>query len=187
MKLIVGISGASGVIYGVEFLKKCKSLGVETHLILSKWAKKNIEFETDWKLEEVGALADYIYEDDNLAAAPSSGSFLHNGMVIIPCSMKTMSAIANGYSHSLLARAADVTLKEQRTLVLVPRETPLNAIHLENMLKLARLGVAIAPPMPAFYHCKTIDEVIQHTVGRLLDLFGIKNELTSRWQGTEDM
>lgn len=186
MKIVVGMSGASGVIYGIEFLKQCQSLGVETHLILSKWAEKNLYLETHWQSEELKGLANFVYDNDNLAARPASGSFQHNGMIIIPCSMKTLSAIANGFSGSLLVRAADVTLKEQRKLILMPRETPLNAIHLENMLKLARLGVFIAPPMPAMYHRPSnINDIITHTVGRMLDLLGIHHNLLERWAGKD--
>lgn len=184
MRLIVGISGASGVIYGIEFLRQCYALGLETHLIMSEWGKKNILIETNWELEDVSKLASFCYADSNLAAAPASGSFRHDGMIVIPCSMKTVSVIANGHSASLISRAADVTLKEGRKLVLVPRETPLNAIHLENMLKIAKLGVVVAPPCPAMYaNPKHIDDLIKHTVGRMLDQFKIVHDLLSRWEG----
>lgn len=184
MRLIIGITGASGVLYGIEFLKQCSDLGVETHLIMSEWGKKNILIETSWKVEDVNKLSSFCYADNNLGAAPASGSFQHDGMIVIPCSMKTVSVIANGHSASLISRAADVTLKEGRKLVLVPRETPLNAIHLENMLKVAKLGVVIAPPCPAMYaEPKHIDDLIKHTVGRMLDQFKIEHNLLSRWEG----
>lgn len=184
MKIVVGISGASGAIYGVELLKACKEYGVETHLIITKWARKTIELETAYSVADVMSYADYIYDNINLAAAVSSGSFLHDGMIIVPCSMKTLASIACGYAESLIVRAADVTLKENRKLILVTRETPLNAIHLENMLKLARLGVTIMPPLPAMYaHPKSLDETVLHTVGRILDQFKIRNMKAARWDG----
>lgn len=184
MKLVVGISGASGAIYGIKLLKACQELGVETHLIVSEWAEKTIVIETPFRVEEVKAMASYCYENHNLSAVLASGSFVHQGMVIVPCSMKTLSAIACGFADSLMARAADVTIKEKRKLVLVPRETPLSAIHLENMLKLANLGVVILPPMPAMYsRPQNLDEVILHSVGRILDQFGITNQLFRRWEG----
>lgn len=178
------MSGASGVIYGIEFLKHSRILGIETHLILSKWGEKNITLETNWNPQDVKSLADCVYENENLAAAPSSGSFLHHGMIIIPCSMMTLASIANGLSMSLMTRAADVTIKEQRKLILVPRETPLNAIHLENMLKLARLGVIVAPPVPAMYNSPlTVDDIIRNFIGRMFDLLYIEHDLIRRWNG----
>jgi len=184
MKLIVGISGASGVIYGVEMLKACKELEVETHLIISKWGTRNLNIETNYNLQEVEALASYTYENKDLTGLVSSGSFKHDGMVIIPCSMKTLSAVACGYADTLLDRAADVTLKESRKLIIVPRETPLNSIHIENMLKLSRIGVVIMPPMPAMYpKPQSIRDIILHTVSRVLDQLEIENEFVPRWQG----
>lgn len=184
-RIVVAISGASGAIYGIRLLEELRSTGmVETHLIISDWAKKNIEYETDIKVEDVCALADYCYDNKNLGAKISSGSFLTSGMVIAPCSMKTLSAVACGFTENLIVRAADVALKEHRRLIMVPRETPLNAIHLENMLKLSRLGVTIAPPVPSFYQQpKTIDDLLKHFTGRILDNLGINNELSGRWQG----
>jgi 4-hydroxy-3-polyprenylbenzoate decarboxylase len=150
-RIVVAISGASGAIYGIRLLEALRATGtVETHLVISDWAKKNIEYETDLKVDDINKLADFCYENKNLGAKISSGSFITSGMVIAPCSMKTLSAVANGYTENLIIRAADVALKEHRKLVLVPRETPLNAIHLENMLKLSRLGVTIAPPIRRF-------------------------------------
>ena len=152
-RLVVGISGATGAIYGIRLLEHLRARGdVETHLVVSRWAEETIRLETEYTLEQVRGLADVSYGADDVAAAISSGSFRTAGMVVLPCSMKTVSAIANGYGHDLLTRAADVTLKERRPLVLSPRETPLSAIHLENMLKLSRMGVQIVPPMPSFYH-----------------------------------
>lgn len=181
-KIVVGITGATGVIYGIKLLEGLKLSGLETHLILSNWGRRNIELETTYSLPEVTALADYCHPADNLASTLSSGSFLHSGMVIAPCSMKTLAALAHGYAENLLVRAADVTLKEGRRLILLPRETPLNAIHLENMLKLARLGVTIMPPMPSFYNQPhDLEDMVKQTVGRVMDLLGLANHLTRRW------
>ncbi|SHE62865.1 4-hydroxy-3-polyprenylbenzoate decarboxylase [Desulfofundulus australicus DSM 11792] len=182
MRIVVGITGASGAIYGITLLEQLKFLGIETHLILSPWAAKTIALETRWTPEEVMALASHSYTASDLSAPLASGSFLHRGMVIAPCSMKTLASIAWGYSDNLITRAADVTIKEKRPLILLTRETPLNAIHLENMLKLARLGVFIMPPVPSFYqHPQTIEELILQTTGRVLDLLGIENNLVKRW------
>lgn len=182
MRIIVGISGASGAIYGITILKYLQSCQIETHLILSRWAHRTIELETDYTPEQVTALAHRCYRTDDMAAAVSSGSFVHQGMVIAPCSMKTLAAIACGYSDNLIARAADVTIKEGRKLVLLPRETPLSPIHLENMLKLARIGVVIMPPLPALYHHPaTVEDVVNQSAGRALDLLGIENNLCRRW------
>lgn len=157
---------------------------METHLVLSKWAEVTLETETRYTAEELKALAEYTYSEDDLYAAISSGSFKNEGMVIAPCSMKTLSGIANGYTENLLVRAADVAIKEHRRLVLLVRETPLNPIHLENMLKLSRLGVTIMPPVPAFYSKpETIDELVEQTVGRALDQFGIEVASLKRWSG----
>lgn len=182
MKIVVAISGATGAIYGVRILEELKKKGIETHLVISKWGKSTIATETGYSFNDVLALADYTYEEDEQGAAISSGSFKNDGMIIAPCTMKTLSGIANGFSEDLLIRAADVCIKERRKLVLLARETPLNAIHLENMLKLARIGVTIMPPVPAFYTCpQTLDEVITITVGRVLDQFGIEVEGLKRW------
>jgi 4-hydroxy-3-polyprenylbenzoate decarboxylase len=182
-RVIVGISGASGVIYGIRLLEAFKSVPVETHLIMSEWAEKILALETDCDLSCVNDLAAVKYDNRDMTAPVASGSFLAAGMVIAPCSMKTLAGIANGYSQNLLERTADVTIKEGRKLVLVPRETPLSAIHLENMLKLARMGVVIAPPMPAFYiNPKQVCELVDHHVGKIMDQFGVSNTLVKRWQ-----
>lgn len=182
MQIVIGITGASGVIYGIELLRACKDLGVTTHLVMSDWAQSNIRIETNYSVEEIVQLASYHYDNRNLGEIIASGSFCHQGMIVVPCSMKTLAAIACGYSDSLLTRAADVTLKEKRKLVLVVRETPLNSIHLENMLTLSKIGVVIMPPVPAMYsRPKSIRDLVLHTVGRVLDQFGIKNSIVSRW------
>jgi len=182
MKLIVGITGSTGVIYGIKLLQVLEEKNIETHLILTEWAQKCIAMETDYKLDQVKSLATTISDEKNMAASVSSGTHKIDGMIVIPCSMKTLSGIANGYDETLVARAAGVTIKESRKLVLVTRETPLTAINLENMLKLARLGVVILPPVPGFYtKPKTIDEVVSHTVGKCLDQFDIEHDLYKRW------
>jgi polyprenyl P-hydroxybenzoate and phenylacrylic acid decarboxylases len=182
MKLVVGMTGATGAAIGVRVLTALKDLGVETHLVISKWARATIQVETPYSVQDVIALASKTYSEHDQAAAISSGSFRVDGMVIVPCSMKTLAAIRCGYGDGLIARAADVTLKEQRKLVLVPRESPLNAIHLENMLALTRAGAMMLPPMPAFYNKPaTTDDIINHCVSRILDQFGLDNELTQRW------
>lgn len=182
MRIVVGISGASGAIYGITILKYLNLCNIETHLIMSRWAHRTIELETDHTPEQVSALAHRFYRADDMGAAVASGSFAHSGMIVAPCSMKSLAAIACGYSDNLIARAADVTIKEGRRLVLLPRETPLSAIHLENMLKLARTGVVIMPPVPALYHRPgTVEEVINQSAGRALDLLGIENNLFRRW------
>jgi 4-hydroxy-3-polyprenylbenzoate decarboxylase len=185
LRIVVGITGASGVIYGITLLEALKKLEIETHLILSRQAEKIIALETSCTPAEVQALASHTYGESDFDAPLASGSFLHHGMVIAPCSMKTLAGIAAGYADNLIQRAADVTIKEGRRLVLVPRESPFSAIHLENMLKLARLGVAIAPPVPAFYNRpETIADLVEFTVGRVLDLLGVENQLFRRWTGT---
>jgi len=182
LKLIVGITGSTGVIYGVRILEVLKEKNIETHLILTEWAQKCIAMETDYKLDQVKSLATTISDETNMAASVSSGTHKIDGMIVIPCSMKTLSSIANGYDETLVARAAGVTLKESRKLILVTRETPLTAINLENMLKLARLGVVILPPVPGFYtKPKTIDDLVDHTVGKCLDQFDIEHDLYKRW------
>jgi len=187
MKLVIGITGATGAIYAVRLLSYLQSRPeVETHVIISKWAKATIEQETDFSVERVEALADRCYDNDDLAAAVSSGSFRHDGMVILPCSMKTLANVATGITNDLIARAADVSIKENRTLVLAVRETPLSAIHLENMLKLSRLGVRIMPPVPNFYSKPScIDDLVDSFVGRVLGVFGIENDLYTPWQGMD--
>jgi 4-hydroxy-3-polyprenylbenzoate decarboxylase len=182
-RIIVAISGASGAIYGIRLLEALQKEGIETHLIISRWARETIREETSYSVEEIEKLTNYFYDERDLTAPLSSGSFLIHGMVVIPCSMKTLAAIACGYVENLIARAADITIKESRELVLVPRETPLNAIHLENMLKLSRLGVVILPPMPAFYiKPSSIDDLVNHTIGKVLDQLGINNRLYQRWK-----
>lgn len=184
MRIIVAITGATGVIYGITILETLKTLGIESHLILSPWAARTIELETCYTAAEVTALASVTHSPDNLAAGPASGSFPHRGMIIAPCSMKTLAAIAHGYADNLIARAADVAIKERRPLVLMTRETPLSAIHLENMLKLSKLGVVIMPPIPSFYQLPdSIKQLVEQTAGRALDLLGIENPLFRRWEG----
>ena len=184
MRVIVGITGATGAIYGVRLLQQLQSHGVETHLVLSRWGARTLLHETPYTRQQVEALAHTTYAPGDMGAAISSGSFQTSGMVIAPCSAKTLGAIAHGYGDSLIHRAADVVLKERRTLVLAVREAPLSEIHLENMLKLSRMGAVILPPMPAFYnHPRTMDDVIDHTVARMLDQFGIEMTGAVRWTG----
>lgn len=180
--LIVGISGASGVIYGVEMLRVLKELGQPSHLILSDSGVRNLEIETTYSAEQVRAMADKVYDVRDVGAAVASGSFRHRGMVVAPCTIKTLSAIANSFNYNLLIRAADVTLKEKRPLVLMVRETPLHKGHLELMAKAADLGALILPPVPAFYHQpKTIEDIIHQSIGKALDYFGIEHNLFRRW------
>jgi 4-hydroxy-3-polyprenylbenzoate decarboxylase len=185
LKLIVGITGASGVIYGIRLLEALSPMkDVETHLVISEAAEENIHYETDWKIENIKALASHTYEVADLGAAPSSGSFKRDGMVVIPCSIKTMAALANSYNENLVIRAGDVTLKERKPLVLMVRETPFHYGHLESMLKFSRMGAIIMPPIPAFYNKpKTIDDLINHSVGKVLDIFDIEHNLYRRWTG----
>jgi 4-hydroxy-3-polyprenylbenzoate decarboxylase len=179
----VGISGASGVIYGVRVLQALKPLPVETHLVMTRTAEVTLAYETRMKVADVRRLADVAYPFDDLAAAISSGSFQTIGMIVAPCSMRSLGEIAHGISSNLLTRAADVVLKERRRLVLVARETPLHTIHLRNLLTVSELGAIVAPPMPAFYNKpKTLDDVIDHTVGRVLDLFGLDTGKVKRWK-----
>jgi 4-hydroxy-3-polyprenylbenzoate decarboxylase len=182
-KIVIGFSGASGIIYGIRLLEILHSINIQTYLIISEWAKKNIEIETDNTLEYVKSLSSVNYDNFRLDASVSSGSFLHDGMVIVPCSMKSLSSIANGYDDTLISRAASVTLKESRKLIIVPRETPLSRIHLENMVKLQEAGAIILPAMPGFYHKpSTIEEIIDHLVGKILDQLNIKHDLFKRWK-----
>ena len=183
-RLIVGITGATGSILGIRLLQALHSSHVETHLVVSKWGARTLAHETSYTLEQVQQMATSSYSPSDQGAALSSGSFLTNGMVVAPCSMRTLAAIANGQGDHLIHRAADVILKERRKLVLVVRESPLNDIHLENMLKLSRMGVVILPPMPAFYnHPHSIDDMVDHMVMRILDQFDIHLDLTERWEG----
>lgn len=182
MRIIVGITGATGAIFGIRMLEALGAAGVETHLVMSKWAETTIRLETPFTLDEVHKLAHVVYQPTNQAASISSGSFRVHGMVIAPCSMKTLASIRMGLADNLVSRAADVILKERKKLILLTRETPLNDIHLENMLGLSRMGAVIMPPVPAFYnHPQSIDDIINHIVARTLDQLNIENDLTYRW------
>jgi flavin prenyltransferase len=187
MKLVVGISGASGVIYGIRMLEVLRVVPeVETHLVMTAAARETVSLETGFDPREVEELADVSYRCGDIAAAPSSGSFRLDSMVVVPCSMKTLSAIAYSLSDNLLVRAADVALKERRPLVVAPRETPLHLGHLQTMVRLAELGAILAPPMPAFYHRpESVEEIVDQTVNRLLDLLRIElpEDLFQRWRG----
>ena len=181
-KLIVGMTGASGSIFGIRLLEVLRETDVEVHLVVSKWAQQTLEHEVDTTLEEVRALADKTYGPGDMGAAISSGSFVTDGMIIVPCSTRPVAAIAGGLGDHLVHRAADVVLKERRPLVLVVRETPLSDIHLENMLKLSRLGVCIMPPNPGFYfRPQTLEDVVDFVVARILDQASIKHQLMPRW------
>ncbi|MCX5816886.1 MAG: UbiX family flavin prenyltransferase [Proteobacteria bacterium] len=183
-RIVVGITGATGVIYGVRLLEVLKDLSIEAHLIFSDAAKQNISIETDLSVRHVEDLAYKVYDVKDLAAPVSSGSFRTYGMVIVPCTMKTLSGVANSYNDNLMVRAADVMLKERRRLILVVRETPLHKGHLELMSKVADLGGIILPPVPAFYHApRNIEDLIDHTVGKILDLMDIDHSLFKRWEG----
>lgn len=182
--VIVGISGATGAVFGIELLKILKDLNQSAHLIVSEMGARTISIETDYTLDQVRALAEVTYSSKDLGAAVASGSYRTRGMIIAPCSMKTLSGVANGYSQNLLIRAAEVTLKEKRTLVLMVRETPLHKGHLESMVKVADLGAIVAPPVPAFYHRpQTILDIVHQTIGRALDHLDIPHTLFERWQG----
>jgi 4-hydroxy-3-polyprenylbenzoate decarboxylase len=183
--LIIGITGASGAIYGIRLLEVLSlNKEVETHLIISEAGEKIIRSETDWKVEQVKALADSYYDIHDTGANLASGSFRRDGMVIAPCSMKTLSALANSYTDNLLTRSADVTLKERKRLVLLARETPLHLGHLKNMERLTEMGAVVLPPVPAFYYKpQTIQELIDHTIGKVLDIFDIQHNLFPRWSG----
>ncbi len=185
MRLIVGISGSSGVTYGIRLLQfLSKRQDIETHLVLTQSARMNIRIETDWAATDVEKLADVVHNNKNLSANIASGSFNTSGMIVAPCSMKTLSGIVNSYSDNLLTRAADVVLKEQRRLVLVPRETPLHMGHCELMVRACQLGAVVHPPSPAFYtKPKTVDDIIDQTVARLLDVLGIEVSELIRWKG----
>jgi 4-hydroxy-3-polyprenylbenzoate decarboxylase len=183
-RLVVGISGASGTIYGVRLLELLKDTDIETHLVMSKSAEMTLVYETDYKPKDVRALAKVNHPMADLGASISSGSFPTMGMIVLPCSIKTMSEIATGVTSSLLSRAADVVLKEKRRLVLAVRETPLHGGHLRTLTTLADIGAVVAPIVPAFYNRpKTVDDIINHTVGRLLDFFGIETKVVKRWEG----
>ena len=181
-RIVIGIVGASGVIYGIRMLECLKETAYETHLIISEAAKINIEIETAYKPKEVADMADFVYDHKNVAAGPASGSFLTEGMVVVPCTIKTLSGIANSYTENLLVRAADVSLKEKRKLVLVVRETPLHQGHLALMSRAADLGAHILPPVPSFYHRpKSIQDIIDQTIGKIFDYMGIRHDLFQRW------
>jgi flavin prenyltransferase len=184
--LLVGLSGGSGLVYGVRLLEVLKKSDIEAHLIMSTAAKETLVLETTHKVSYVESLAKHVYRFNDITAAPASGSFRTRGMVIIPCSMKSLAGVATGYSDNLLLRAAEVTLKERRPLVLVPRETPLSTVHLENMLRAARNGAIIVPAMPGFYNRpETIDELVDHVVGKVLDVLNIEHGLYKRWRGPQ--
>jgi 4-hydroxy-3-polyprenylbenzoate decarboxylase len=183
-RLIVGITGATGTIFGVRILQMLHGSGVETHLVVSKWAARTLVHETQYSLKEIQDLATQSYASGDQGAAISSGSFVTLGMVIAPCSMRTLAAIAHGLGDNLIHRSADVILKERRKLVLVVRESPFNEIHLENMLKLARMGVVILPPVPAFYnHPQSLDDMVNHVAMRVVDQFDIHLDVMNRWDG----
>lgn len=183
--MVVGLTGASGAVYGIRLLQVLKEIaGIETHLIVSDAAATTIKMETDWTLARIKALASYHYQNQDIAARLASGSFITDGMVIIPCSVKTLSSVANSYNHNLMTRAADVALKERRKLVLVVRETPLHLGHLRAMVSLTESGAVILPPVPAFYHHpETITDIVDQTVGKVLDQFVIAHDCYQRWEG----
>ena len=184
MRIILAMSGATGAIYGIRLLECLKDAGVESHLVISRWGLRTLLHETSWTRPRVEALAHTVYSPGDMGAAISSGSFRTDGMIVAPCSAKTLAAIATGVGDNLIHRAADVVLKERRKLVLAVREAPLSDIHLENMLKLSRMGAVVMPPMPAFYtRPQSLDEVVNYTVARLLDQFGIEVPGLSRWTG----
>lgn len=183
-RIVVGISGASGVIYGVRMLDVLRETDLETHLIISNAGRLNIKIETSYKPAEVEAMADFVYDHKDMAASLASGSFLTEGMVVIPCTIKSLSGIANSYNENLLVRTADVTLKEKRKLVLVVRETPLHVGHLRLMTQAAEMGAHILPPVPSFYHQpETIEDIIDQTIGKVFDFMGIEHDLFKRWGG----
>ena len=186
-RLVVGITGSSGVLLGVRLLQLLRPLDtIETHVVISKWGLRTLHLETDFGKEDIERLADHFYPAGDMGAAISSGSFITSGMVVIPCSMRSLAAIASGTGQNLVHRAADVTLKERRQLVLVPRETPLHQIHLQHLLTLARMGVTIMPPMLAFYHRpETVSDLVDQVVMRVLDQLGIHLDITARWNPTE--
>lgn len=181
-RLIIGISGSSGIVYGIRLLEVLQPLPIETHLVISKAAMLTRAYETQFSLEKIKGLADFYYPVQNIGAPIASGSFKTQGMIIAPCSMKTLGEIAHGISDSLLSRAADVVLKERRRLVILPRESPLHLGHLQNMIRITEMGGIVCPPVPAFYNApQTIQDLIDDTVGRVLDLFDIENNLVRRW------
>ncbi|QDY77053.1 UbiX family flavin prenyltransferase [Streptomyces qinzhouensis] len=184
-RLIVALTGATGVVLGIRLLEELRQHdGVETHLVMSRWARATLKTESELTAREVAALADVVHSPEDQGAAISSGSFPVDGMVVMPCSMKTLASIRTGYADGLITRAADVTLKERRRLVLVPRETPLSEIHLDHLLTLSRMGVVVLPPVLTFYnHPTSVDDMVDHLVTRVLDQFGIASHRARRWQG----
>lgn len=183
-RMIVGISGASGAVYGIEMLKALREAGVETHLVITRAAQITIAHETAYSLPQVHQLADHVHSAQDMAASISSGSFKTLGMVVAPCSMRSLAEIATGNTTTLLSRAADVVLKERRRLVLMARETPLHSVHLRNMLAVSDMGGIIAPPVPAFYNKPgNLEQLVAHSVGRVLDLFDVPHRLVDRWNG----
>jgi len=188
MVLIIGITGATGVIYGIRLLEVLAAeKDIETHLIISEAGEVGIKYETDWKIEDIRALADFSYGINDVGARLASGSFKRDGMIVAPCTVKTMSALAHSYTSNLLIRAGDVTLKERGRLALLVRETPLHIGHLRNMERLCEMGAIIVPPIPAFYYKpQTIQDIIDHTVGKTLDIFGIEHNLFQRWAGVPE-
>jgi 4-hydroxy-3-polyprenylbenzoate decarboxylase len=186
MRIAVGISGATGAIYGIRILETLYRLGVQVHLVISDAAKKTIEMETNYTIRQVEDMATEVHDNSNVGASIASGSFMTHGMIVAPCSIKSLSAIANSFNTNLLVRAADVVLKEKKKLVLIVRETPLHLGHLRLMSNVAEIGGVILPPMPAFYNLpETIDDIINQTVGKALDQFDIKHDLFNRWHGSE--
>jgi len=182
LPVLVAMTGATGAIYGIRLLEVLRELEVETHLVVSRWAEATIKTETDRRVDDVRALASVVYDEDDLAAPPASSGFVTAGMVVAPCSMRTLAAVANGLSDNLVQRAAAVHLQEGRRLVLLARESPLSVIHLENMLRVAKAGAVVAPPVPAFYaKLHSLDEMVDHTVGRALDQLGVEHERIRRW------
>ena len=180
--LLVAMTGATGAVYGVRLLETLYELGVEAHLIVSRWAEATIKTETDRRLEDLSALATVVYDEEDLAAPPASSGFETAGMIVAPCSMRTLATVANGLADNLIQRAAEVHLKERRKLVLLVRESPLSVIHLENMLRVAKAGAVVAPPVPAFYaKLRSLDDMVDHTVGRALDQLGVEHERIRRW------
>jgi flavin prenyltransferase len=182
LPVVVGMSGATGAIYGIRLLEVLGEIGVETHLVISSWAEATIRAETSHKPDEVRALADHVHDEDDLSSPLAEPSFATAGMVVAPCSMRTLATIANGLAENLLQRAAEIHLQERRRLTLLVRESPLSVIHLDNMLRVARAGAVVAPPVPAFYaRPRTLDDMVDHTVGRVLDQLGVEHDRIRRW------
>lgn len=186
-RIVVAITGATGIAIGVRVLELLKQCKIETHLVMSKWGMATMKYETDYNMEDIMALASKVYTARDVSAPISSGSFQHDGMIVVPCSMKTLAGIRMGFTEDLIVRAADVTLKERRKLLLVTRETPLSDIHIDNMLYLSRMGTIIFPPVPAFYtKPRTVEDIIEQSSGRILDCFGIDTNTFPRWEGVRN-